>query len=231
MKSILFLALAATAATAAEKQLFNGKDLTGWAGNPALWSVKDGAIVGKTTAENPAKGNTFLIWKDGEVADFTLTAKYRMTPGDEKKYTNSGIQYRSKVVDEANFVAAGYQADFEYGDKYSGILYEERGRGILAQRGQKVTLTQSADAKKPTITVTGETGNSDEIQAAINKDGWNEYKIIAKGGHLQHYINGKLTVDVTDETAEGAKKGVLALQLHAGPPMQVEFKDIILDAE
>jgi hypothetical protein len=231
MKSILFLALAATAATAAEKQLFNGKDLTGWTGNPALWSVKDGAIVGKTTAENPAKGNTFLIWKDGEVADFTLTAKYRMTPGDEKKYTNSGIQYRSKVVDEANFVAAGYQADFEYGDKYSGILYEERGRGILAQRGQKVTLTQSADAKKPTITVTGETGNSDEIQAAINKDGWNEYKIIAKGGHLQHYINGKLTVDVTDETAEGAKKGVLALQLHAGPPMQVEFKDIILDAE
>ncbi|MBX3740489.1 MAG: DUF1080 domain-containing protein [Akkermansiaceae bacterium] len=231
MKSILLLALAATAATAAEKQLFNGKDLTGWAGNPALWSVKDGAIVGKTTAENPAKGNTFLIWKDGEVADFTLTAQYRMTPGDDKKYTNSGIQYRSKVVDEANFVAAGYQADFEYGDKYSGILYEEKGRGILAQRGQKVTLTQSADPKKPTITVTGETGNSDEIQAAINKDGWNEYKIIAKGGHLQHYINGKLTVDVTDETAEGAKSGIIALQLHAGPPMQVEFKDIILDAE
>ncbi len=231
MKSILLLALAATAATAAEKQLFNGKDLTGWAGDTALWSVKDGAIVGKTTAENPAKGNTFLIWKDGEVADFTLTAKYRMTPGDDKKYTNSGIQYRSKVVDEANFVAAGYQADFEYGDKYSGILYEEKGRGILAQRGQKVTITQSGDPKKPTITVTGETGKSDEIQAAINKDGWNEYKIIAKGGHLQHYINGKLTVDVTDETAEGAKKGVLALQLHAGPPMQVEFKDIVLDAE
>jgi hypothetical protein len=231
MKSILLLALAATAATAAEKQLFNGKDLTGWAGNPALWSVKDGAIVGKTTAETPAKGNTFLIWKDGEVGDFTLTAKYRMTPGDEKKYTNSGIQYRSKVVDEANFVAAGYQADFEYGDQYSGILYEEKGRGILAQRGQKVTITQSADPKKPTITVTGETGKSAEIQAAINKDGWNEYKIIAKGNHLQHYINGKLTVDVTDETAEGAKKGILAFQVHAGPPMQVEFKDIVLNAE
>jgi hypothetical protein len=231
MKSILLLALAATAATAAEKQLFNGKDLTGWAGNPALWSVKDGAIVGKTTAETPAKGNTFLIWKDGEVGDFTLTAKYRMTPGDDKKYTNSGIQYRSKVVDEANFVAAGYQADFEYGDQYSGILYEEKGRGILAQRGQKVAITQSADPKKPTITVTGETGKSAEIQAAINKDGWNEYKIIAKGNHLQHYINGKLTVDVTDETAEGAKKGILALQVHAGPPMQVEFKDIVLNAE
>jgi len=231
MKSILFLALGATLATAAEKPLFNGKDLTGWAGNAALWSVKDGVLVGKTTAEAPIKGNTFLVWKDGEVADFILTLKYKMTPGDEKKTVNSGIQYRSKVVDEANFVVAGYQADFEYGDKYSGILYEEKGRGILAQRGQKVTLTQGADAKKPTITVTGATGSSDEIQAGIKKDDWNEYKVIAKGGHLQHFINGKLTVDVTDETAEGAKKGVLALQLHAGPPMQVEFKDIILDAE
>jgi len=231
MKPILFLALAASLATAAEKPLFNGKDLTGWAGNPALWSVKDGVIVGKTTAEVPTKGNTFLIWKDGEVSDFELTLKYKMTPGDEKKTVNSGIQYRSKVVDEANFVVAGYQADFEYGPKYSGILYEEKGRGILAERGKKVTVAQSADPKKPTLTVTGETGNSEEIQTAINKDGWNDYKIIAKGGHLQHYINGKLTVDVTDETAEGAKKGVLALQLHAGPPMQVEFKDIVLDAK
>lgn len=229
MKPIVLLALAATFASAAEKQLFNGKDLTGWAGNPALWSVKDGAIVGKTTAEVPTKGNTFLVWKDGEVSDFELTLKYKMTPGDEKKTVNSGIQYRSKVVDEANFVVAGYQADFEYGPKYSGILYEEKGRGILAERGKKVTVSQSADPKKPTLTVTGETGNSEEIQAGINKDGWNEYKVVAKGGHLQHYINGKLTVDVTDETAEGAKKGVLALQLHAGPPMQVEFKDIVLD--
>ncbi|HVJ44876.1 MAG TPA: DUF1080 domain-containing protein [Luteolibacter sp.] len=228
MKPVILLALAASFSAAAEKQLFNGKDLTGWAGNPALWSVKDGVIVGKTAAEAPIKGNTFLIWKDGEVADFTLTLKYKMTPGDEKKTVNSGVQYRSKVVDEANFVVAGYQADFEYGEKYSGILYEEKGRGILALRGQKVTVAQSADPKKPALNVTGETGNSAEIQAAINKDGWNDYKIVAKGGHLQHFINGKLTVDVTDETAEGAKKGVLALQLHAGPPMQVEFKDIVL---
>jgi hypothetical protein len=228
MKPFVLLVLAASFSAAAEKKLFNGKDLTGWAGNPALWSVKDGVIVGKTTAETPTKGNTFLIWKDGEVADFTLTLKYKMTPGDEKKTVNSGIQYRSRVVDEANFVVAGYQADFEYGDKYSGILYEEKGRGILAQRGQKVTVAQGADPKKPALTVTGETGDSAAIQASINKDGWNDYKIVAKGGHLQHFINGKLTVDVSDETAEGAKKGMLALQLHAGPPMQVEFKDIVL---
>lgn len=229
MKSILALALVGSLAHAAEKPLFNGKDLTGWSGDPTLWSVQDGVLTGKTTAEAPIKGNTFLIWKGGEVSNFELTLKYKMTPGDAKQTVNSGIQYRSTVRNEATWSVGGYQADFEYGPKYSGILYEEQGRGILAQRGQKVTIAQSADPKKPTITVTGETGKSDEIQAAINKDDWNEYKVIANGNHLQHFINGKLTVDVTDETAEGAKKGALALQLHAGPPMQVQFKDIILN--
>jgi hypothetical protein len=109
-----------------------------------------------------------------------------------------------------------------------GILYEEQGRGILAQRGQKVSITGGESPAKPKLTVTGETGNSGEIQAAIRKDDWNEYRIVAIGGHLQHFINGKLTVDVNDETAEGAKNGVIALQLHSGPPMKVEFKDLIL---
>jgi hypothetical protein len=229
MKSILFLALLSTLAHAEPKSLFNGKDLTGWEGNPDLWSVQDGVITGRTTAEKPAAGNTFLIWKDGEVTDFEITFKYKMTPGDAKQFVNSGLQFRSKVVDPAKFVVAGYQADLEYGPKYSGILYEEKGRGILAQRGQKVKITQSADPKKPVIAVTGETGNSDEIQAAINKDDWNEYKVIVSGNHIQQFINGKLTVDVTDETAEAAKKGILAFQLHAGPPMQIQFKDIVLN--
>lgn len=228
MKIVLLLTLLTSLAQAAPKPLFNGKTLAGWKGNPDLWSVQDGVITGKTTAEKPTAGNTFLIWKGGDVADFEITFKYKMTPGDEKKTVNSGLQFRSKIVDEKNFVVAGYQADFEYGSKYSGILYEEKGRGILAERGQKVTITQGAEPSKPKIEVTGETGKSDDIQAGINKDDWNEYRVVAKGGHIQQFINGKLTVDVTDETAEGAKKGILALQLHAGPPMQVQFKDILL---
>lgn len=227
MKPILLLGLLTALSSAAPKPLFNGKDLTGWEGNPKLWSVKDGAITGQTTAENPASGNTFLIWKKGEVANFELTFKYKMTPGDDKKFVNSGVQYRSKIVDQANWVVAGYQADFEYGDTYSGILYEEKGRGILAQRGQKVKITEGESPDKPKIEVTGETGKSPDIQAAIKKDSWNEYRVVAQGGHLQHYINGKLTVDVTDETAAGAKSGILALQLHAGPPMMVQFKDLM----
>ena len=138
------------------------------------------------------------------------------------------MQYRSKVVDPANFVVAGYQADFEVGKTYSGILYEEKVRGILAKRGQKVVIHEGSDPKKPTIEVTGEVGKSDDIQAAIHPAGWNDYKIVAKGNHLQHFINGMQTIDVTDETAIGAKSGVLALQIHAGPPMQVQFKELKL---
>ena len=229
MKPLLLFALAVTFAHAESKPLFNGKDLTGWEGNTDLWSVQDGVITGRTTAEKPAATNTFLIWKDGEVADFDLVLQFKMTPGDDKKYVNSGVQFRSKVVDPAKFVVAGYQADFEYGPKYSGILYEEKGRGILAERGQKVKITQGEDPKKPKIEVIGETGRSEEIEAGIKKDDWNELKIVVKGNHIQQFINGKLTVDVTDETAEGAKKGVLALQLHAGSPMQIQFKDIVLN--
>lgn len=208
--------------------LFNGKDLTGWKGLEKLWSVEDGAITGRTTAENGAPGNTFLVWQGGTPSDFELTFKFKMKPGDDKKFVNSGVQFRSKIIDENNFVVSGYQADFEYGDTYSGILYEEKGRGILAQRGQKVKISPSGEAGKPKIEETGKTGDSKEIQDAINKDDWNDYRVVAKGNHIQQYINGKLTVDVTDETPEGAKEGVIAIQLHAGPPMQVQIKDIFL---
>jgi len=219
--SLLALLALASTTFAEDKNLFNGKDLTGWKGLD-FWSVEDGCITGRTTKEKPTKGNTFLVWQGGEVADFELTFKYKIVGG------NSGVQYRSKVVDEKGSVVAGYQADFEAGKNYSGILYEERGRGILAQRGQKTVIKEGADAKKPKVEVVGEVGKSAEIQAKIKAEDWNDYRIVAQGGHLQHFINGVQTVDVTDETAVGAKKGILALQLHAGPAMVVQFKDLIL---
>jgi hypothetical protein len=238
MKTLIALFTLGTLAFAGEKQLFNGKDLTGWKGLTELWSVKDGTITGQTQPDpaNPGKstlkGNTFLVW-DGEVSDFELTFKYKITDKDGAGvgFGNSGVQYRSKVVDEKGYVVAGYQADFEIGKTYSGILYEEKGRGILAKRGEKVVMHQGEDPKKPKIEVTGSVGDTNEIQAGINQADWNEYRVVAKGNHLQHFINGKQTVDVTDETAEGAKKGVLALQIHAGAPFTVQFKDIVLKTE
>lgn len=230
----LLLSIAAGTALldAGETQLFNGRDLTGWKGQPGFWSVEDGAITGHTTKENPVKENTFLIWQ-GEVGDFELHFKYRIVDanGGAAGFGNSGVQYRSKVVKPEYSVVSGYQADFEVGKTYSGILYEERGRGILAKRGEKVVIHEGAAPNKPNVEVAGEVGKSDEIQAAIHPAGWNDYVIIAKGRHLRHFINGKPTVDVTDETAAAATAGVLALQLHAGQPMTVQFKDLVLKTD
>ncbi|MEK0446274.1 MAG: hypothetical protein RLZZ399_1595 [Verrucomicrobiota bacterium] len=230
---ILALLAFGFSAYAEEKTLFNGKDLSDWEGNPALWSVKDGVIRGETVADpaNPKKStlrhNTFLVWKGGTLGDFELRAKFRITSDSG----NSGIQYRSKVLEPGadGPIVSGYQADMESGKSYTGITYEERGRGILAKRGEKVRIT--ADAANPgkiKKEVVGSVGDSNEIQEAIHIKEWNEYVIIAKGNHLQQFINGKQTVDIVDEDEKGAKSGVLAFQMHAGPPMVVEFKDIIL---
>ena len=204
------------------KKIFNGKDFSGWDGNKEFWSVKDGTITGQTSAEHAVKGNTFLVWTNTYVGDFELRCSYRIVPDNNVGFANSGIQYRSKIIDPSYWVVGGYQADMEAGKKYSGILYEERGRGILAERGQKVVI--HADGKKEVV---GEVGKSDDIQAAIKSKDWNDYVIIAKGNHLQHFINGKQTIDVVDEQeSAAARTGVLALQIHKGEPMTIQFKNL-----
>ncbi len=203
------------------KALFNGKNLDGWEGNAALWSVQDGAITGVTKADPKLTHNTFLVYTRDTVEDFELRLSYRIVAG------NSGIQYRSKVTEQGAFgpIVGGYQADFEAGKTYSGILYEERGRGILAERGQK-TVIREADGKTK-VDVVGTVGKSEDIQAAIRNEDWNDYVVIARGNQLQHFINGLQTVDVVDEQpAKAARSGVLALQIHVGPPMTVQFKNI-----
>jgi len=200
------------------KELFNGKDLSGWDGDAEVWSVQDGVITGRTTAEKPVKHNTFLIWKGGTVGDFELHAMFKITGG------NSGIQYRSK--DLGDHIVAGYQADMVFSDpdKYTGILYEERGRGILAQRGEKIEIDEAGKKN-----VVGSLGDSAEIAKAVKKGDWNEYMIVARGNHITQTINGMQTIDLIDnETAKAAKEGILALQIHMGPPMTVQFKDIKL---
>lgn len=186
--------------------------------------MKDHALTGQTTAEHPAKGNTFLIWTNGTVTNFELRCSFRLVPGDAHGFANSGIQYRSQVVDPANWVVHGYQADMEAGPTYTGILYEEGLRGIMATRGEKVVWDK--DCKKQ---VTGSVGDAKAIEASIKKGDWNNYVIIAEGNHLMQFVNGRMTLDVTDECeAKRALSGVLALQLHAGPPMMVQFKNLRL---
>ena len=148
--ALLALASLGSAAEAGFKPIFNGKDLSGWKGLD-FWSVKNGAIVGQTTAEHPTKGNTFLVYQNGEPANFELRLQFRLTGQNDRKWGNSGVQYRSKVVDAAGFVVAGYQADIDSPFNYTGMLYEEKGRGILMATGEKIRIGETTmvdDAKK-----------------------------------------------------------------------------------
>lgn len=206
------------------KPIFNGKDLAGWDGDPRLWRVKDGVIRGETTPENVAKGNTFIIWKEGTTKDFELRLSFRCNATN-----NSGIQYRSKHITEGvgnKWVVRGYQHEVRNELKLpniAGFIYDEGGkRGRLTGVGEKVVW--QADGKK-SVTPTG------LDQAAFEKlfklDDWNDVVIIAKGNNIRHYLNGVQLVDFTDEDPKLALlDGILALQLHAGKPMWVEFKNI-----
>ncbi len=213
----LLLAPAAARAEEGYTSLFDGKTLEGWDGDPKFWRVEDGTITGQTTAENPTNGNTFIIWTGGQTGDFELKLEYKIIGG------NSGIQYRSFKADGPDgWRIGGYQADFEAGDTYSGILYGERFRGILANRGQKTVI---GDDHKPKVV--GSVGESAEIQKKIKKEDWNDYHISAKDFHFVHRINGVLTAECTDEDMKDRRAdGLLALQLHAGPPMKVQFRNI-----
>lgn len=197
------------------QQLFNGKDLSGWKGDPTLWTVENGCITGKTRGKDHLKYNKFLIW-DGTAADFEFRCEFRL-----EGTNNSGVQYRS-VHDESlgEFVCKGYQADMHAKPEYTGMLYDEKGRGIIAKRGEKVVV--KADGKKNVTKL-------DVKVAPIELTEWHELTIIAKGNHLVHKIDDVVTVDITDNQKEEAETdGVIAFQVHRGPEMKVQFRNVRL---
>lgn len=198
------------------QDLFNGKDLTGWDGNPELWSVQDGVITG--IVKDKLKVNQFLVWTGGKVDDFELKLDIRME-GD----SNSGIQYRSQRRPEiGDWVVSGYQADFHPAPKYTAMLYDERGRGILAERGQKVVI--SKEGKKE---VTPLEGTFDKVDLSQ----WHELAITCVGTHLIHKLDGVTVVDVEDaQDPDHDLEGVIAIQVHVGPPMKVQVRNIRLKA-
>ena len=196
--------------------IFDGKTLDGWSGEEGFWRVENGTIIGQTTEQNRIEINSFLIWQNGTLQDFELRLKFKIDGG------NSGIQFRS--VDLSDHHVKGYQADIDAAYNYIGILYEERGRGILAGRSKKVVI--DADGTKQE---SGPTCEEAKLLESLKENEWSEYVITAKGSHIVQQINGFTTVDVTDhQTDKAATKGILALQLHVGPPMTVQFKDIRL---
>ena len=201
--------------------IFDGKSLTNWDGDPTFWRVENGAIVGESTADKVLKLNTFIIWRGGTTKDFELKLDFRMNGG------NSGVQYRSQPLpDVGKYVLKGYQADMDAAVVHTGMLYEERGRGFLAERGRMTRIAPGGERK-----LIGSPGTSEELKAVVKTDDWNQMHIIARGSTIMHIINGRIfSVCIDDDPQGRSMDGLLGLQLHQGPPMKVEFRNIQLRA-
>lgn len=206
---------AGTPAPVTGVSLFNGKDLSGWQGAPGWWTVEDGALTAQSTPEKPCKACNYLIWQGGQPADFELTCEFKLSAA-----ANSGVQLRSAT--RPNWDTYGYQADMTGDGSLVGFVYHHK-RGLIAERGQQVTI--AADGKKEVRKI----GDPAALLANYKKEQWNQYRIICQGPDITLYVNGVLMCRITDHDAStGGKGGIIALQMHPGPPMKVQFRNLYL---
>jgi 3-keto-disaccharide hydrolase len=205
------------------QSIFDGQTLAGWEGNPAYWRAENGTLVGEITPETVLKSNTFIIWRGGRPTDFELKLDYRITAGG-----NSGINYRSAIVPDAvtpdnRYALRGYQFDLDGAKRYPGNNYEEKGRLFLAVRGQ---VTRVVGGRPPVVVSTF--GDASQLAAVANDD-WNSVHISARGNTLVHMLNGRLmSVVIDDDTPNRPVDGLIGVQVHVGPPMKVEYRNIRL---
>ena len=198
-----------------------------WNGDPKFWRAENGMIVGESTPEKVVGPNTFLIWRGGTPGDFELKVEIRMNS------TNSGIQYRSKMLQPNEgggdnpghaWRLGGYQMDMDFSNNYPGILYEEAGRGFLAERG-KITYI-APDGTKSTI---GQVESAEQLAATFKPGEWNQFHLIARGNTLVHIVNGHVTaVCIDDDLKNRSLGGLIGFQLHAGPPMKLELRNLAI---
>jgi hypothetical protein len=203
------------------ESIFDGKTLTNWDGDSKFWRVENGSLVGEITPGNEIKRNTFMIWRGGVTKDFELKLRFRISAAG-----NSGINYRSEELADAKYSLKGYQFDLDGKDQYTGNNYEERGRTFMAVRGQ---INRAVAGGK--CEIVGSVGDANELAKVIRKDDWNDVHIIARGNVLVHILNGRvMSVIVDDDVEHRAAEGKLGVQVHVGPPMKVEYRDIRLKA-
>ncbi|MBA4053197.1 MAG: DUF1080 domain-containing protein [Marivirga sp.] len=218
-------------------EIFDGKTLDGWEGDTTYWRVENGILMGEVTPSTLLKTNTFIVWKGGTPGDFELKADFKIA-----ETGNSGINYRSEALTDIPHALRGYQADIDGKNNYTGQNYEERGRTTLAYRGEATIILSQDNPSDPESfkanvknnawvkrEITGKLGNIDTLKSVIKRGDWNTCHIIAKGNRLEHYINGVLMSDVTDnDTLNRKMEGLLGVQVHVGPPMTVEYRNILL---
>ncbi len=192
-------------------RVFDGKSLRHWTGDSAYWSVQDGALTGVT--DGTLKTNRFITWKDSTIRNFDLRVKVKVTAGG-----NSGIQYRGTSRPDLGLdTVTGYQCDVVANTpKYNGMLYEERGRRILSHTGEKVIIDT---AGQPWVV-----GQMPVQEFAA--DEWHDFRVLVRGNHHQHWIDGNQTADLIDLDEDGrVLEGVLAVQVHVGPAMKIQYRD------
>ncbi len=199
--------------------IFDGKTLDGWDGDQKYWRAEDGCLVGEVTPETILTQNTFIIWRGGKTRDFELKLDFRITASG-----NSGVNYRSEPVEGVPFGLRGYQADIDGANKYTGLNYEERGRAFLAARGDVGRI--DADGKSRTV---GSLGDADALAKFIKNEDWNAYHLIVRGNVMTHLINGHvMSIAIDEDGAHRKFEGLLGLQVHVGPPMKVQYRNIRL---
>jgi hypothetical protein len=223
--SLLIACLSLQTATAADPAtfipIFNGKTLESWRvippDQPTAWSVRDGLLVGSSDG----KGSD-LIWKDNDLGDFELKLSYRF-----RTQGNSGIHIRGLLGESSTHRVKGYHVDFGHvgiGPRVLGSWdFHGAARGdYLVARGSRVIIDK--EGKKRFIKIEGALTSSD-----VRRREWNEVHVVVSGHHMYFSINGKRASEVVDnEAAKRIERGVIGLQLHSGPPMTIEFRDILL---
>lgn len=212
-------------------QIFDGSTLTGWDGDPTFWRVEDGVIVGESTEENPVEENTFLIWRggarEGVVRDFELKLEFRLVGGEE----NSGVQVRSSVRPDAGhqWRLTGYQVDMDYNNRYTGMVYGEGAGGFMAPRGE-ITHVLTGRERPQNI---GTLGDAEDLRSVPQAGEWNTLHIVFRGNTMVNLVNGRVTSVLIDDDLEvggGPRRaeGLIGFQLHSGPPMRVEYRNVYL---
>ena len=201
-------------------EIFDGESLDGWDGDPTYWSVSDGKLIGTVTPETLLKKNSWILWRGGVVRDFELVLDYRVSAQG-----NSGVGYRLAVLDGEPFSVRGPQADIDGANKYTGICYEEHGRRLLAAQGQATWIDDPGAPPR----LIGQVGDPQALLNVVRREDWNRYQLIVKGNNAKHFINGVLISEVHDfDDANRMQTGLIGMQVHVGPPMKIEFRDIFL---
>lgn len=203
------------------QSIFDGQSLNNWAGDHTYWRVENGTLVGEIKPDTLIKSNTFIIWQGGRPKDFELKLEFRISAEG-----NSGINYRSAVVPDlqtpANqYAMRGYQCDIDGRKRYTGNNYEEKGRLFLGVRGQ---LTRVVGGRPPILMA--QIGDNAEFGKLVT-DGWNSVHLIVRGNTMIHIVNGQvMTVVIDDDDANRPIDGLIGVQVHTGPPMKVEYRNI-----